>query len=882
MHLCFHSNKRKISNVFIIILLNLVVNTVTWDDGFAQTDSVDVTFYYTPGSNPSIVYLAGEFNNWANNQSGRITDPRFAMTLDAATGRWTKTVRLRVGGPDPLPNPGGSILGTYQYKFNENGEAGGWTHDPLNPRQNPLDYNNSYLYIQDPTIHYLLPNSASGLLRTRFPEISAYLFPAVGNEVIASSITVIADETEYTDLKSGYDSETDRFAFILPDPLSSGTHSMKLFATSTSGETTVDSTTFTVQADFVQWLTQSNSNYPRETITLDCVVEDTTIATASLFHDGIESTVSVVDGLFSEGVTLQEGDNYFQASVLDSNGMTKTSDFLNITYVVDHAPRPTIQIHREGDEIVLTAIGNDPDDDLLTFHWQSDDELNPEPLGIDEEGKNSLIPLPATVGEYYIDLTTDDPDGNRGIARGTFSVVSPDSVDVGTVNSNPEWVRDAVVYEIFVPAFTPEGTLQAAKDRLGWIKSLGASIVWLMPIYQNGETINEMNAGYNITDFYTIHPQLGTMADFEAFVEEAHGLGLRVILDSTPNHVSEYHTWVENVRLFQEYSNYRPLIEKRLLGDDRGMGQSIRTMNGYTLFVYYDGWGLANLNYENIETVDYMMEMCKWWVLEKKIDGYRMDVYWGLQNRYGADAWWRPFREEIKRMRPDVFILGETDGTGPGSEINYADGGGASDAAYDWSFYGQIKSTLNNGSINALDSRVRNYSPNLRYNYYTGEHSHYLRFLENHDESRIASLYTTEQTKAAAALLFTIPGIPMIYAGQEVCETNRRGRINWDRAEGQELFNYYQRLIHIRSAFETFRSPYIKRINTNHSRIYAYLRPFTDQNGIVAVSFSGNTNSVTLSIQPSDLWLTTDSLQTGVTYYLNDVLNDTSYAVTKS
>jgi hypothetical protein len=108
----------------------------------------------------------------------------------------------------------------------------------------------------------------------------------------------------------------------------------------------------------------------------------------------------------------------------------------------------------------------------------------------------------------------------------------------------------------------------------------------------------------------------------------------------------------------------------------------------------------------------------------------------------------------MKRVRPDIFILGETDGTGLGSENNYADFGGASDAAYDWIFFGTAKSALNGGDLNNLDQAVRNSSPNLRYNHFTGVNSHYFRFLENHDERRIAADLDLGRTRAGAGTTF--------------------------------------------------------------------------------------------------------------------------------
>ncbi|MFQ5753490.1 MAG: alpha-amylase family glycosyl hydrolase, partial [bacterium] len=558
-----------------------------------------------------------------------------------------------------------------------------------------------------------------------------------------------------------------------------------------------------------------------------------------------------------------------------------------INYVVDHAPKPEILFNLAGtNNLQISFEGHDPENDPLSVTWKSDDTINPEALNINTKDELVTLPIPQTPGEYFVDLVAIDPDSNQGITRNYFSIGQNGNLSFPTVNSNPDWVKEAIIYEIFLPAFTAEGTLAAARKRLPTIKSLGVNVIWLMPIYENSKMITELNAGYNITDFFKVHPQLGTIADFQAFLAEAHNLDMRVILDSTPNHVSgndiEPHPWIKDILLFRDFSNFRPFIEDRLLGDHRGLGQFLKKFENYNLYSHYSNWQLANLNYSNIETRDYMLNMYKYWVLDQGIDGYRMDVYWGPQNRYGKTTWWRPFREAMKRVRPDILILGETDGTGIGSENNYADGGGACDTAYDWNFYNEIKSTFNGGSIDNLDNRVRNFSPNLNYNHFTGANAHYFRFLENHDETRITQLVGGLKSRAGAALLFTIPGIPMIYAGQEVGETSRRGKINWNRPEAESTFDFYQRLVTIRNTFPTFRSSEIKRVASSHSRVYAFLRPQLDQNGLATINFSNNKITASLTINESDLRVSTDSLLAGVTYFMNDVLNDTSYAVTKS
>ncbi|MDQ7063902.1 MAG: alpha-amylase family glycosyl hydrolase [candidate division KSB1 bacterium] len=865
-------NSRRVGSILLFLILILV----TANKSLAQSsDSVDVTFYYYPEGNPTIVYLPGEFNNWGQPYSNnKIVRQDVAMQKDAAGGFWWKTVRLRIGG-----QPGGGVPGAYQYKFNENGDH--WLSDPRNPRQNPREYNNSYLYITDPTIHYLLPNSLSDAVRTAKPEITAYIFPSVGAQVVDSSITVIIDDREYTKLGDGYDAASHLFSFVVPDALPDGEHTLKLVARSSTGSMAADSTTFTIQAGVVQLLTRSNDRHLRPTKTIAGVVLDATIGQVTVVHNGNEITTPVINGQFSYTADLVEGENRFSAYVIDSDGQRQSTAEIVIVYVVNHAPRPTIETTLSGSNIIFSATGNDPDGDAVSFLWTSDDQRNPTPLNVNTSQGSWSLKVPSTPGQYYLRVKARDPQGHEGMAQTYFEVFAEGQVWLASTESNPSWVRDAIVYEIFLPAYGRNGDFQTAKDRLYIVKDLGANVIWLTPIYENGEQINEVNAGYNITDFFAVHPQLGTIDDFRAFVDEAHRLGMRVILDITPNHVSAFHPWLQDIQQYRDFSNYRPFVETRILGDDRGLGQFATIVDGYPLYAHYSNWTLANLNYSNIEMFDYMMGVFKHWVLTEGVDGYRMDVYWGPQNRYGKNALWRPFRQEMKRVQPDLFIIGETDATGFGTENNFPDAGGAADAAYDWNFYRQVISTLKGGSVSELDKRVRNYSPNLNYNHYTGPNSHYFRFLENHDEPRLAAQFKRELNFAAATLLFTVPGIPLIYAGQEVGETSQRGKINWQRQNAPVYFSYYRRLARIRNDFATFRSPKIKPISSGHSRVYAFLRPMQDQNAVVAINFSDATAQARLRLSESDFELST-ALDPNKTYYFNDVLNDTFYVVTQS
>jgi glycosidase len=403
-----------------------------------------------------------------------------------------------------------------------------------------------------------------------------------------------------------------------------------------------------------------------------------------------------------------------------------------------------------------------------------------------------------------------------------------------------------------------------------------------MPIMDNRGTVNEFNGGYDIIDLTAVDESLGTLSDFRALADSCHANGLRIILDITPNHVSSEHPWLADIRRWKDESIYRDFVETRVLGGDRGLGQSVTSEGGYPLYAHYSNWALPNLNLSTRGTREAMLDVFRFWVRDMKADGYRMDVYWGPQNRYGAATWWRPFREELKRVKPDMLVLGETDGTGSGSEVNYAERDGAMDAGYDWNWFGQIKTTIGNGDIAGLNNRTTNYSPNLNYTHYTGPYAHYLRFLENHDEDRIARVVNgnLERTKPAAAVLLTAPGMPMIYAGQEVGWQGRRDKINFSQPAGAQILPWYQTLIGLRNRFPQLRTPRMKQLANTASGVYTYLRPGHDANIVCAANFSASAPGVTATIAEQDLDLSSPLDSTRV-YFFNDLLDSVAFPVTK-
>lgn len=855
--------------LFLPLVLFVLITTAR-----AQ-DSVDVTFRYFPVDNPSIVHLPGEFNNWANNSGGQI-NPGTRWTMEKLPdGSWQKTVRLRVDGGS---GPGGS----YEYKINEEGSSSGWRADPLNPRTYG-SFQNSIIYVQRPTVFHVQPVPGA-VVSTSTPELVADVFPVTTQQIDTGASHVLVNGIQVATFGSAYDASSGILRLTLP-PLQDGEHSIVVVGVETDASESRDSTRFTVSASPLRWLTRDNPAVYREHVQLDGLATDARLSDVTVVKNGTDSiTVSVQDDRFSLPTPLDEGDNHFQAfGQLD--GSPVSTQVLTLTHIVDHDPKPEMEIRIAGANIELSFAGSGSGGGPLYLRWVSEDHLNPEPLGIDQTGGVISFRRSLTPGEYFIRLEATDEDSNFNYVRHYITIPDPDGPPtlptLSGINDNPSWVRDAIIYEVFVPAFSSNGDLKGVTAGIPHMKNLGVNTLWLMPIFDNPGSINEFNGGYSIIDFYAVDESIGTTADFDELVDSCHANGIRVILDMTPNHVASAHPWVNDIRKWKDYSIYRPFIETRLLGSPRDIGHSVVREDGYDLYARYSNWSLPNLNLANEETQRAMLDVYRYWLVDRNADGFRLDVYWGPQNRYGEKVWWRPFREAIKYYKPEAMLLGETDGTGQGSEINYADGGGGLDVGYDWNWYGQIKSTLAGPDINALHDRTANYSPNENYNHYTGPNAHYFRMMENHDETRIAEMFRSDvnRTRPGAAVMMTAPGIPLIYAGQEIGWRGRRNKINFTAPPSGHLLPFYSRLAAIRSKYRALRSPWINRLQNGTAGVYSFLRPTVDQNFMTIANFRDIGVPVTVELPLTDLDVSTP-LETGRTYYLNDLMIDSTFTVT--
>ena len=217
--------------------------------------------------------------------------------------------------------------------------------------------------------------------------------------------------------------------------------------------------------------------------------------------------------------------------------------------------------------------------------------------------------------------------------------ISPSGV-VDTL-THPAWSRSAVVYEINVRQYTPEGTLRALLPHLPRLKALGVDVIWLMPVQPIGRKNRKGALGsyYSIADYTAVNPELGTMADFDALVDAAHREGLKVLLDWVPNHTAFDHPWITQHPDWYVHRADGTIINAR---DNEGHDT--------------DWTDVAELNYDSPALRRGMIDAMRWWLVNGRVDGFRCDVAGGVPLDF-----WLQARAALQTTRRDLFLLAEAE-----------------------------------------------------------------------------------------------------------------------------------------------------------------------------------------------------------------------------
>lgn len=327
----------------------------------------------------------------------------------------------------------------------------------------------------------------------------------------------------------------------------------------------------------------------------------------------------------------------------------------------------------------------------------------------------------------------------------------------------PDWAKNAVIYEVNVRQFTPEGTFNGLSQHVDRIAKMGVDILWLMPIYpiseKNRKATNELlvtdikdenersqylGSPYAVADYKAVNPDLGTSEDFKRLVQKIHQSGMRIILDYVPNHTGWDNQWI-----FDHPEWYTKDAAGNIIDPiDPGTGKS---------------WGwtdVADLNYDVQEMRDAQLDALLFWVEDMQVDGFRQDVAHNVPVDF-----WQTVSKTLVEANPDVFLLAEAEQTElRNKETFHAD--------YGWEFH-HLMNDIAKGhkDVSHIDEwYTRNKEKNHK-----GFHIH---FTSNHDENTWNGTVFDrmgDAHKALAVLSATFDGMPLLYGGQEEPMRHRLG-----------------------------------------------------------------------------------------------------------
>ncbi|RIX60432.1 DUF3459 domain-containing protein [Paenibacillus nanensis] len=335
-----------------------------------------------------------------------------------------------------------------------------------------------------------------------------------------------------------------------------------------------------------------------------------------------------------------------------------------------------------------------------------------------------------------------------------------------------------VFYEIFVRSFYDTngdgiGDLNGVTEKLDYLKELGVGGIWLMPI-----NASPSYHGYDVTDYYAVNPEYGTLEDLKRLLDEAHKRDIQVIMDLVVNHTSNEHPWFKDA-LADPNSPYRnwyhiASAEDKLQTDGAVDGNPWHSY-GHLRYLGVFWSGMPDLNFDEPAVRAEMIKIGQFW-LEQGLDGFRLDaakhIFGDFKSTISTPdvqaankAWWQDFRKGMDEVNPDAYLIGEV-------WDSLAIIAPYFDQALNSAFHFDLAGKLIDAAKSETDPDLA-FSLGRAYGVYeksSGGSFVDAPFLSNHDQNRVMSELggNADHAKMAAALLFTLPGTPYLYYGEEI------------------------------------------------------------------------------------------------------------------
>jgi glycosidase len=375
---------------------------------------------------------------------------------------------------------------------------------------------------------------------------------------------------------------------------------------------------------------------------------------------------------------------------------------------------------------------------------------------------------------------------------------------------SPEWLHNAVVYEVFPRAFSPSGDFKGVTAQLDRLKALGVTVIWLMPIHPMGKLKAKGSLGspYAVRDYDAINPAYGTAKDLKQLVAAAHKRGMKVFIDIVANHTSWDSVLMKHPDWYQHDASGRIVPPNP------------------------DWVDVAQLDYSKPGLRQYMSEMLVRWLRDYQLDGFRCDYASGVPRDF-----WEAVRPQLDQVRPGLAFLAEADDPmllRSAFDIDYA-----------WAFYHAVNDAITG---QAPASVVRMTWQRDAENYPRGALR--LRFSDNHDQLRTTAQAGLPAALAASALMFTLDGVPLLYNGMEVGDTTEsaapalfeRVPIQWNMAERRPPIEaFYQSLASLRREHPALTRGAVNWLrNADEQRVLSFERVAGDESLVVVINLSSS------------------------------------------
>ena len=299
-----------------------------------------------------------------------------------------------------------------------------------------------------------------------------------------------------------------------------------------------------------------------------------------------------------------------------------------------------------------------------------------------------------------------------------------------------DWSRNANIYEVNIRQYTIEGTINAFRKHLPRLKKMAVDIIWIMPIQPIGEKNRKGSLGsyYSIKDYKAVNKEFGTLEDFKLLVKEAHDLEMHVLLDWVANHTAWDNVWTETNPDYYQQNEQGEFV------------------------IPWDWSDVIALDYNNLEMRKSMIEAMEYWMNESGIDGFRCD----MAGMVPVD-FWNEARTALEKIKP-VFMLAEDEEVV--SLLDYA-----FDMNFTWEMH-HLMNAVARGEKKPVEIIWK--LPEQKEKYPADAYRMY--FTSNHDENSHSGTAVERMGKGAqtfALLSYLLPGMPLIYTGQETATDKR-------------------------------------------------------------------------------------------------------------